>query len=113
MSSPVPSSRPGIGAVLFAGGVGTMFRVWAPFAESVTVAGTFNGWSAKATPLASEGNGYWSADLDAAQAGDEYRYVIDGDHWRIDPRALAVTNSVGNGLIVDSEYEWKHPFQAP
>ncbi len=113
MPPPIPSFRTGIGAVLLPDSAGTTFRVWAPFAESVAVAGTFNDWSATATPLASEGNGYWSADVAAARPGDEYRYVMNGEHWRIDPRALAVTNSVGNGLVVDARYEWKHPFQAP
>ena len=108
-----PSTRPGMGALLHPGGDATAFRVWAPFATSVSVAGGFNGWSTSAHPLGSEGNGYWSADVPGARAGDQYRYVMNGRHWRIDPRALAVTNSVGNGLIVDSRYDWQHAFQAP
>jgi 1,4-alpha-glucan branching enzyme len=110
---PTPSSRPGMGARLHSEGTGTSFRVWAPFADSVAVAGSFNNWSDAAHQLASEGNGYWSADVPEARAGDEYRYVINGSHSRIDPRALAVTNSVGNGVIVDDRHEWEHQFQAP
>lgn len=87
---------------------GVTFRVWAPFAPEVRVAGSFNQWSAAANSLASEGNGYWSADVQGAGVGDEYRYVLDdGDHWRIDPRALDVTNSVGNGVVTNSTYVWK------
>ena len=110
---PVPSNRPGMGARFQPGTNATSFRVWAPFAESVAVAGSFNNWSATADPLASEGGGYWSCDITSARAGDEYRFVINGNHWRIDPRALAVTNSVGNGLIVDDSYAWQHSFQGP
>jgi len=102
-----------MGARLHPDGSATSFRVWAPFAQSVAVAGSFNAWSDSANPLASEGQGYWSADVAAARAGHEYRFVMNGHHWRIDPRALAVTNSVGNGVIVDDQYDWQHPFQAP
>ena len=56
-----PTSRPGMGTILFPGGAA--FRVWAPFAPAVFAAGTFNQWNVTATPLASEGNGYWSADV--------------------------------------------------
>src|SRR5687767_8248914 len=40
--APVASDRPGTGAVPFRGG--TTFRVWAPFAKRVAVAGEFSGW---------------------------------------------------------------------
>jgi 1,4-alpha-glucan branching enzyme len=51
----------------------TTFRVWAPFATGVAVAGSFNDWSPDATPLTAEANGYWSADVAAAKLGDEYQ----------------------------------------
>ena len=69
-----PSTRPGMGSIPYDGGA--TFRVWAPHAERVAVAGTFNGWSADANPLASEGNSYWSADVPGAEAGAEYKYVL-------------------------------------
>jgi 1,4-alpha-glucan branching enzyme len=102
-----------MGALLHPEGRSTTFRVWAPFASSVNVAGDFNAWSATAHPLASEGNGCWSGDIAGVRAGHQYRFVMNGTHWRVDPRALAVTNSIGNGLVVDTSYEWQHPFQAP
>ena len=69
-----PSTRPGMGAIPYDSG--TTFRVWAPNAERVAVAGTFNGWSADANPLAGEGNGYWSAYVPGAAPGAEYKYVL-------------------------------------
>jgi 1,4-alpha-glucan branching enzyme len=41
-ASPVSSSNVGMGAVPYNGGV--TFRVWAKFAQSVSVTGDFNGW---------------------------------------------------------------------
>ncbi len=55
-STPIISSHPGMGAILYPGG--TAFRVWAKFAQKVYVVGDFNHWSQTANPLASEGNGY-------------------------------------------------------
>lgn len=94
----------GLGAIPHARGVS--FRVWAPFATEVFVTGTFNDWSKTSTPLLREQNGYWSADVSGAKAGDEYRYLIHGPQGplsRIDPYARRVTNSTGNGIIYDPD----------
>ncbi len=101
---PDTSTRPGMGAMPYAGGVA--FRVWAPSAGQVRVAGDFNGWDENATPLVAEGNGNWSTDVSGAAAGQRYKLVIDG-RWKIDPRARDVTNSVGDGVIVSSDYPWQ------
>jgi 1,4-alpha-glucan branching enzyme len=107
--APAPSSREGMGAVPYPGGVG--FRVWAPNAAEVAIAGSFSGW--KAVPLAREEGGLWSADVAGAKAGDEYRFVIrtpGGETlWRIDPYARDVTSSVGNGVVVDPAFDWGDP----
>ncbi|AQT69213.1 1,4-alpha-glucan branching enzyme GlgB [Anaerohalosphaera lusitana] len=110
LTAAVPSSRPGAGAVPYDNG--TTFRVWAPNASTMHVAGEFNSWSDSATPLAHEGNGWWSADISSASLGDEYRYVIDGTLWKTDPRARDVVSSVGNGVIYTNDYNWT-PFTPP
>ncbi len=102
-----PAGVPGIGAIIHEGGVS--FRVWAPHAERVAVAGDFNDWSKTANTLASEGNGYWSADVAAAKPGQQYRYLLingEDELWRMDPYARAVTNSVGNSIIFDPSFDW-------
>lgn len=110
-----PSSHPGTGAIPYAGG--TAFRVWAPNADQVFVAGTFNQWSKTANPLANEGSGYWSTDVPQAKAGDEYKFVIlNGaqELWRIDPYARDVTSSVGRAVICNPDFDWgTQPYQTP
>jgi len=70
-------------------GVGVSFRVWAPFATSVAIAGDFNSWSSSANALASEGNGFWSVDVPEAKPGDQYKFCVTsssaGVLWRMDP----------------------------
>jgi 1,4-alpha-glucan branching enzyme len=99
------------GAVVYDGGV--TFRVWAPFAPSVQVAGEFNGWSETASALESEGGGYWSADVPGALPRQRYKFVVGGAGWRIDPCAQEVTTSVGDGQIYDPNFAWQHGFQMP
>lgn len=74
------TGQTGMGALPIAGG-GVGFRVWAPFAQKVFVAGEFNEWSNTADPLQPEGNGNWSADLASAKVGSQYRYVIHPIVW--------------------------------
>ena len=108
-SLPVTSSRPGLGAIVFDGGVA--FRVWAPFASQVHVAGTFNRWDVFANPLASEGNGYWSVEVAGASNGDQYRYVLGDNtksplHWRSDPRSGCIGEHE-NSLICAEPFDWQ------
>jgi 1,4-alpha-glucan branching enzyme len=106
-ASPSPSARTGMGTMLYPGGAA--FRVWAPFAPEIFVAGTFNHWNATANPFASEGNGYWSVDVPGAGIGDEYQFVIpDGGNgiWHKNPYASEVVNSSGNAIIHDPNFDW-------
>jgi len=86
---------------------GVSFRVWAPFASSVSLTGDFNNWSV--TPMTSEGDGYWFEDIEEAQPGQEYKYVItNGDRTLVknDPRAMLITTLAGNSVVVDPEFDW-------
>ena len=69
----------GMGAIIDDGTV--TFRVWAPNADKVFVAGSFNNWSESEIPLEIEQNGYWSVVTDKASSGDEYKYFIDFQSW--------------------------------
>lgn len=85
------------------------FRLWAPFAKSVSISGTF-------TPncpieLDSEHDGYWSKTIDDVEPGHTYKYGIttaNGVLWKNDPRALAITSSdKGLSVIVDDTFDWE------
>lgn len=110
-SAPTPAAvtkpRPGMGAMPYESGVA--FRVWAPHASEVFVTGDFNSWSPDADPMNSEGNGYWYLDHKSAKIGNEYRYLITNGEQklsRVDPYARQVTNSIGNGVVHDANYDW-------
>jgi hypothetical protein len=106
-SPTAPSARPGMGTILYPGGVA--FRVWSPFASGVFATGTFNQWNATANPFASEGNYYWSVDVPGAKIGDEYQFVIHNGAqvlWHKNPYASEVVNSSGNAIIHDPTFDW-------
>jgi len=105
---PLASPIPGFGATVHDGG--TTFRVWAPNATAVHVAGTFDGWSPSSAPLAQEPGGVWSVDVRELGPGAQYKYVIGtgaGILWKNDPRARALVHSNGNSIVVDPEaFDW-------
>jgi len=97
---------------------GTTFRVWAPAASAVSVAGTFNDWDHQANPLQAEGDGNWAADLPGVKPGAGYKFVLQtpaGEFTRNDPYARAVTNSAGHSLVFDPlDFDWEGDnFQMP
>lgn len=85
------------------------FRVWAPFAKTIAISGTF-------TPdgpveMKSEADGYWAITLKDVEPGQQYRYLITTADGRIleknDPRARAITSSdKGFSVITGDEFDW-------
>jgi len=113
-----PSKRPYMGATPYhdGGEAGVTFRVWAPFAQQVCVAGEFNNWSINADPLYSEENGNWSVDLTTASVGQQYRFVIynpaDNPLSRMDPYARTIVHDPDdnlNALIASSAESYATP----
>ncbi len=88
---------------------GTVFRVWAPHAGEVNVAGSFNGWDTLADSMTNDG-GIWSVFVSGAAAGAEYKYVLRrsgfGTMWRKDPRAKRVVHSAGNSIVASPDFNW-------
>jgi 1,4-alpha-glucan branching enzyme len=99
------SRKKDVGVIVHKHGVG--FRVWAPFANTIALTGSFNDWSR--TPLESEGDGYWYVQIQNAEVGQEYKYIINSgkdDLYHNDPRALQLTTTAGNSVIADPNFDW-------
>ena len=114
--SPFASSRPGMGATLYDGGV--MFRVWAPNAMKVWVKGDFNDWNPWKGELGNERNGNFSTDIDGASRWQKYRYVIQTRSGelieRADPRSARIENSTGSSIVHDpGAYAWQSGYDVP
>ena len=60
------------------------FRLDAPDAKEVYLAGSFNDWDPGARALKRAKNGIWSTWTNLEPGSYEYRFVVDGE-WRQDP----------------------------
>jgi 1,4-alpha-glucan branching enzyme len=79
--------------------VEVQFRVAVSEAKVVSVAGTFNDWDPKKTPLKKNGDA-WNTTIALPRGHYEYRFVVDG-HWMADPNAAhAVPNPFGSSNSV-------------
>jgi 1,4-alpha-glucan branching enzyme len=98
-------TKKNVGAIVNSSGVS--FRVWAPFAKSVAVIGSFNNW--QEFKLKNEKDGYWSGFYKGAIPGQEYKFVIyngSDKYIRNDPRSLHITTSAGNSVITGNIFDW-------
>lgn len=66
-----------------------------PDAQSVSVAGDFNGWDPAQTQLERMDGGMWTVTLPLKPGRYEYMFVIDGRQWIADPLA---TEDAGDGF---------------
>lgn len=76
------------------------FILDAPDASKVMLAGDFNKWDFKKTPLRKGKNRIWNKDMTLKPGRYEYKFVVDGN-WVIDPNnnnrvlsSLGTENSV-------------------
>jgi len=64
-------------------------------AREVFIAGDFNQWDPKSTPMHRDARGVWKRQLRLSPGGHEYRLVVDGQ-WQDDPHAAAsIANPYG------------------
>jgi glycosidase len=99
-----------LGLLLLENGVLTRpvaFEFTAPEANSVCVAGSFNFWSKTASPMR-RSSGTWRATLELPVGRHQYKFVVDGAHWFLDPKAETVDDGMGNKnsviLVVPADY---------
>src|SRR5687768_16764211 len=94
---------------------GVRFSVWAPKAKSLSVRLITNGRE-KDHELESHGAGVFEGFIRGAKAGDDYRYVIDGDQALPDPVSRFQPEGVhGPSRVVDpATFQWTDDdWQAP
>ena len=91
---------------------GTSFRVWAPNAQEVQVAGAGAGWDGSVHPMARLGDsGVWHVHVRGAGVGSQYKYRLRGadGQWtdRADPLAQYAEKPPSSASRVwRSEHEW-------
>ena len=71
------------------------FAFPAPEARKVSLAGDFNNWDTKATPMHKAADGVWHVGVALGLGRHEYRFIADGV-WLDDPAAQQkITNALG------------------
>jgi len=72
------------------------FRLSAPEAQNVFLAGDFNGWDVHSHPLKKDSKGTWKISIDLKPGRYEYRFIVDGV-WQNDPNcATFAPNPLGS-----------------
>ncbi|PIP68104.1 MAG: hypothetical protein CO035_02615 [Candidatus Omnitrophica bacterium CG_4_9_14_0_2_um_filter_42_8] len=72
------------------------FKISAPDAKDVRLAGNFNSWDASSASLKKSRNGIWKRELALKSGRYEYKYLVDGQ-WQRDPlNNLFVANTFGS-----------------
>jgi 1,4-alpha-glucan branching enzyme len=91
----------------------TVFSVWAPNAESVSVFGDFNRWNKSANPLRPRGgSGIWEGEIEGVGKGATYKFHIVSRYNgfsvdKADPFGLMhETPPQTASVIWDLDYEW-------
>jgi len=65
--------------------------------KSVSLAGEFNGWNKDANPMRADADGVtWRTALTLVPGSYQYKFVLDGDKWTLDPLAPTRTEADGN-----------------
>jgi 1,4-alpha-glucan branching enzyme len=73
----------------------TVFKIQAPGAKKVVVAGSFNNWDTGKLKAKKDTKGNWAVKVDLNPGKYEYKFFIDGS-WMIDPCSAKVVNSFGS-----------------
>ena len=72
--------------------VAVEFTLAMPEAESVSIAGDFNGWDSSNAKLIKK-NGVWTAVIKVKPGRYQYAFVVNGGKWLPDPNALKFVDS--------------------
>jgi 1,4-alpha-glucan branching enzyme len=81
------------------------FKVRAPDAKKVQLAGDFNNWDPNSHPMEKDEEGFWKVGLRLAPGRYEYKLLVDGHWWEDVGEAKSVRNPFGtlNKLLIVPE----------
>jgi 1,4-alpha-glucan branching enzyme len=71
-----------------------VFKVRAPGAKKVQLAGEFNDWDPDSHPMQKDDEGFWKVTLRLSPGKYEYKLLVDGLWWE----DIGETNTVRNPL---------------
>ena len=93
---------------------GSLFCVWCPTVQRISVVGDFNGWDGRCHPMRSLGeSGLWELFIPALTAGDSYKYEIFSQENKIltktDPyaRSMALRPDTTSHIVSNEPYDWQ------
>lgn len=78
------------------------FKIYAPSAKRVSLAGNFNNWDTRMLSAKRDSKGNWTVKVGLKPGRYEYKFFVDGS-WLNDPRCSAcVPNAFGsNNCVVE------------
>lgn len=73
----------------------TAFKLYAPQAKKVSLAGSFNNWNTQRLSAKKDSKGNWAAKVNLKPGRYEYKFFVDGSWWN-DPQSSSVWNTFGS-----------------
>jgi 1,4-alpha-glucan branching enzyme len=81
-------------------GKATEFRLFAPQAKKVSIAGSFNSWDTRKFSAKKDSKGSWLVKLNLKPGRHEYKFFVDGNVWN-DPQCNScVQNNFGTSNCI-------------
>ena len=74
----------------------TEFKLYAPQARKVSVAGSFNNWDTKSLSAKKDTKGNWCVKVSLKPGRHEYKFLVDGSWWNDTKCNSCVANSFGS-----------------
>jgi 1,4-alpha-glucan branching enzyme len=100
--------------VVSEGAAGVRFAVWAPNAETVSLAGEFNDWDTRRHPMRRRNGGVWEIFVPALATGTSYKYNVRSrfagyQQLKADPYAFycELPPKSASRVWDNSHYEWR------
>jgi 1,4-alpha-glucan branching enzyme len=74
----------------------TEFKLYAPQARQVSLAGSFNNWNTKTLSAKKDSRGNWAVKVNLKPGRHEYKFLVDGS-WLNDPNCRSyIPNTFGS-----------------